>query len=150
MGYNVSNLNIINGSISNATISNSTIVNITSGTLINGSIDSTQHGGFGGTITVNKPSTSNTTQPINCHSINIDHTRNKIITANGCLSLNDNGSVKVGNGLTLPDSLVSDYEGCIRFNESTKKLEYCDGNRWIELLTTNIESKDSIIYSLLF
>ena len=87
-------------------------------------------------------------------SINLDHSRGKITTADGCLILNDNGSVKVGNGMTLPNSnengILINYEGAIRFNEESKKLEYCNGDSWVEFSTENIESKDSVIYSLLF
>lgn len=89
-------------------------------------------------------------------AINIDHSQQSInVEGNGCLILNENGSVLLGGAITLPDThnesiSLSDYEGALRFNEETKKLEYCDGNKWIELLTNDIDSKESTIFSLLF
>lgn len=87
-------------------------------------------------------------------SINIDHNSGSIITSDGFISLNENGAVKIGSGKTIGDGYndisISDYEGCIRFNETTKKLEYCDGIQWNEISTKDVESKTSSVYSLLF
>jgi hypothetical protein len=87
-------------------------------------------------------------------SINIDHSSGSMITSDGFISLNENGAVKIGSGKTIGDGYnnisISDYEGCIRFNETTKKLEYCDGIKWIEISSNDFETKTSSVYSMLF
>lgn len=86
-------------------------------------------------------------------SINIDHTRQEIIVDDdGCLTLNPTGSVIVGSGSSLDDGTtnLSVYEGAIRLNGTTKKLEYCDGTKWIEFETKYSGSKETMVYSMLF
>lgn len=91
-------------------------------------------------------------------SINIDHSNSSIISSNGdCLILNNNGSVLVGNGTNLPETQeesgninLSDYAGAIRFNRSSLKMEYCDGEQWLEFATYTADENSELVYSFLF
>ena len=92
-------------------------------------------------------------------SININHSDASLITNDGSyIQLSKNGGVKVGFGKNLEESTVNnvnqntliDYTGAIRLNETTKKLEYCDGKTWNVLATEENDIKTPMIYSLLF
>lgn len=92
-------------------------------------------------------------------SININHNDASLLTNDGSyIQLSKNGGVKVGFGKNLEESTVNnvnqntlaDYAGAIRLNETTKKLEYCDGKTWNELITDENGVQTSMVYSLLF
>lgn len=88
-------------------------------------------------------------------SINIDHTEQSInVDDNSCLTLNENGAVLLGSGITIPDTSdsisLSNFEGSLRFNENTKKVEYCDGEKWVTLMTKDENDQESTIFSIIF
>ena len=92
-------------------------------------------------------------------SINIKHTNASVLTNDGSfIQLSKNGGVKVGFGKNLEESTVNnsnqntliDYAGAIRLNETTNKLEYCDGKTWNVLATEENDVKTPLVYSLLF
>lgn len=92
-------------------------------------------------------------------SININHSNSSIISSDGTyVELSKNGVVKIGTGINAMDDsnntntedVLKEYEGALKFNPDTKKLEYCDGTRWIELSLDSNDNKTSMIYSMLF
>ena len=92
-------------------------------------------------------------------SININHTNASILTSDGSyIQLSKNGGVKVGFGKNLEEAAINNtnqntlvnYVGVIRLNETTKKLEYCDGKTWNVLATEDNDIDIPLIYSLLF
>lgn len=92
-------------------------------------------------------------------SININHNDASLITNDGSyIQLSKNGGVKVGFGKNLEESTINnanqltliDYAGAIRLNETTKKLEYCDGKTWNVLITEDNKVETPLVYSLLF
>lgn len=92
-------------------------------------------------------------------SINFNHSDSSILTNDSsCLLLSVNGSVKIGNGNNAPEDILNnknilsmkEYEGTLRFNENTSKLEYCDGTKWLEIKTTSDLEDKEIVYSFLF
>jgi hypothetical protein len=92
-------------------------------------------------------------------SININHSTSSILSSNGsCIELSKNGVVKIGKGINAqgdnidnsnPD-LMKEYEGALRFNQHTKKMEYCDGTKWVELSLKDDDTHTSMVYSVLF
>lgn len=92
-------------------------------------------------------------------SININHSNSNIISSDGSyVELSKNGVVKIGSGINVKDDMMDnigedvlkEYEGAIKFNTDTHKLEYCDGSRWVELSIDEEDNKTSMIYSMLF
>lgn len=94
-------------------------------------------------------------------SININHSNSSITTSDGSyIELTQNGVVKIGTGLHVEDDIINStdaeilkkYEGSLRFNPDTKKIEYCNGSRWVELvIDIDVENNNtSMIYSMLF
>lgn len=92
-------------------------------------------------------------------SININHNDASLLTNDGSyIQLSKNGGVKVGFGKNLEESSINnvnqntliDYIGAIRLNETTKKLEYCDGKSWNVFATEENDVKIPMVYSLLF
>ena len=92
-------------------------------------------------------------------SININHNNAGILTDDGTfIQLSVNGGVKVGYGKNLEESTIDnvnqqtliEYAGAIRLNETSKKLEYCDGKTWNVLTTEENNNKTPMVYSLLF
>lgn len=95
----------------------------------------------------------------NNKSININHADASLLTNDASyIQLSRNGGVKVGYGKNLEESTVNnlnqntliDYAGAIRLNETTNKLEYCDGKSWNVLATEENDVKIPMVYSLLF
>lgn len=92
-------------------------------------------------------------------SLNINHSNSSILSSDGSyIQLSKNGVVKIGNGTNAEDEMIDnanpmllkDYMGAIRYNEDTEKLEYCNGNTWIELATEDESNNTSMVYSILF
>lgn len=92
-------------------------------------------------------------------SININHNDASVLSNDGTyIKLSTNGGVKVGFGKNLEESTVNnasqntliDYAGAIRLNETTNKLEYCDGKTWNVLATEENDVKIPMVYSMLF
>lgn len=92
-------------------------------------------------------------------SININHSNASILTGDDTfLQLSKNGAVKLGKGKNLEEDTInnstinflSNYSGAIRFNETTKKLEYCDGRKWVEFIIDEEDIKPSMVYSMIF
>lgn len=92
-------------------------------------------------------------------SININHIESGILTNDGTfVQISQNGGVKVGYGKNLEEpsvnntsqSTLAEYNGAIRINETTNKLEYCNGKAWVELVTEEDNVQTSMVYSLLF
>ena len=92
-------------------------------------------------------------------AININHSDASLTTHDGTyIQLSKNGGVKIGYGKNLEESSINnvnqetlaDYAGAIRLNETTKKLEYCDGKSWKVLATEENDVKIPMVYSLLF
>ncbi len=92
-------------------------------------------------------------------ALNINHSNSSILTSDGTyIQLGNNGSIKVGYGTNLEEPTINnlqqntlaEYEGAIRINRTTHKLEYCDGTSWLEF-TTDIDGDESLmVYSMLF
>ena len=89
----------------------------------------------------------------------LNHNDASLITNDGSyIQLSKNGGVKVGFGKNLEESTINnvnqltliDYAGAIRLNETTKKLEYCDGKTWNVLITEDNKVETPLVYSLLF
>lgn len=92
-------------------------------------------------------------------SININHNDASVLTSDSTfIQLSKNGGVKVGFGKNLEESTINnanqntlvEYTGAVRFNETSNKLEYCDGKAWISLTTEEDDVKIPMVYSLLF
>lgn len=92
-------------------------------------------------------------------SINFNHSDSSITVSDSeCLLLSVNGSVKIGNGNNAPEDIINnkdiitmkEYEGTLRFNEETSRLEYCDGTKWMQIQTTSDKDETLTVYSLLF
>lgn len=92
-------------------------------------------------------------------SLNIDHSTQSIISNDGtAISIAPSGSVQIGSGVTSEEDSVQsnvgtnllEYSGCLRFNSDTRKLEYCDGSKWVEIIDEDIDEDNSFVYSSLF
>jgi len=92
-------------------------------------------------------------------SININHSTSSILSSDGsCIELSKNGVVKIGKGINAKGDMIDnkdpkvlkEYEGTLRFNDDTKKMEYCDGSRWLEISTEEDTDKSQMVYSMLF
>ncbi len=92
-------------------------------------------------------------------SININHSDAAILSNDGSyVKLGSNSAVKVGNGSSLSNGdidntnsqILAEYAGAIRINNTTNKLEYCNGSTWVEFIT-NLNDEDSpMVYSFIF
>lgn len=92
-------------------------------------------------------------------SININHSTSNIIPGDGSyIELSKNGVVKIGTGLNSkgeyidnsnPDTL-KEYEGAIRFNPKSNKMEFCDGSRWLEFSILEDDNHVDMVHSVLF
>lgn len=92
-------------------------------------------------------------------SININHTDAAILSNDGSyIQVGDDSAVKIGFGSSISNGninnfnkkILAEYEGAIRINKTTDKLEYCDGTTWVEF-TTKFDGEDiPMIYSLIF
>lgn len=92
-------------------------------------------------------------------SININHSTSSILSGDGSyIELSKNGVVKVGKGINAQGDLIDnsnpeilkEYEGAMRFNPNTKKMEYCDGTKWVEFSIKEDDEHTSMVYSVLF
>lgn len=93
-------------------------------------------------------------------AININHSSSSIISNDGSfIKVGEDSAVKVGYGTSISNGSINnsnsksleEFEGAIRINKSTDKLEYCNGSTWLEFSTTSDVGEDeSMIYSLVF
>ena len=92
-------------------------------------------------------------------AININHNDASLTTHDkSFIQLSKNGAVKIGYGKNLSESTIDniaqdtlmDYIGAMRINETTKKLEYCDGKSWITISTEEDVRQIPMVYSFLF
>lgn len=90
-------------------------------------------------------------------AININHKEGTITTDNDqVLQITKNGAVKIGDGNYLEELNVPEYEspneeykGVIRYNPTTKCLQYCDGFHWKDF-SYDVDETPGIIWSLTF
>lgn len=86
-------------------------------------------------------------------SIIINHKEGIISSNDDVIVLGDKSSIKLGTGTYLDDSATNDlskYEGAIRYNSSSKTMEYCDGENWKEFILLKKDIDTDILWSLLF
>ena len=92
-------------------------------------------------------------------SININHPDTNIKTFDGSvLQIAQDGAVKIGHGIDIDEDASSNiatnaleiYAGTIRFNKNTNKLEYCDGENWVEFITKKTNDDIPTVYAMLF
>lgn len=88
-------------------------------------------------------------------AINIDHSKIEFSTSNlACIKVSENGSIKIGSGKNLEEDLIyspiEDFIGAIRLNKSTKKLQYCDGEKWVDFIIDEQDIEPYMAYSFLF
>ena len=92
-------------------------------------------------------------------SININHGDAAFISNDGSyIKVGEDSAVKIGFGTSISNGTINnsnpkvlaDFEGAIRINKATDKLEYCNGSTWVEILTTTEEEDIPLIYSLIF
>lgn len=92
-------------------------------------------------------------------SINVNHPDTTVKTFDGSfLQIADGGAVKIGYGINLDEDNVDnadetaliEYAGAIRFNNNTKKLEYCDGTQWLTFVTEQTNEDIPTVYAMLF
>lgn len=83
-------------------------------------------------------------------AININHEEGSITSESGVLQITSNGGVKIGSGEYLEEisSIVPDYEGLLRYNKNTGKLQYCDGHTWKDFSSS--EQSSEIFWSFIF
>lgn len=92
-------------------------------------------------------------------SININHPDTSIKTADGThLQIADGGAVQVGYGISIDEDSINNaspetlslFAGTIRFNKTTKKLEYCNGTSWVSFVTESSKDDVPTVYAMLF
>lgn len=92
-------------------------------------------------------------------SININHSDAAFLSNDGSyIKVGEDSAVKIGFGTSISNGginntnsrILADYEGAIRINKSTDKLEYCNGSTWVEFATSSGEEDIPMIYSLIF
>lgn len=86
-------------------------------------------------------------------SIIINHKEGIISSDDDVIVLGDKSAIKLGTGTYLDDSATDDlskYEGVIRYNPSSKTMEYCDGVNWKEFILLKKDIDTDIMWSLLF
>lgn len=92
-------------------------------------------------------------------SININHSTSSIVSSDGSyIELSKNGVVKIGKGINAQGDIIDnsdplilkEYEGAVRFNEDTRKMEFCDGTKWIEFSIKEDDENTPMVYSMLF
>ena len=91
-------------------------------------------------------------------SININHSDAAILSNDGTyVKLGANSAVKVGNGSSISNgdinnfqsNILEPYEGAIRINKTSNKLEYCNGTTWVEFISSLDGGEDSMVYSFI-
>lgn len=92
-------------------------------------------------------------------SININHSTSNILSGDGSyIELSKNGVVKIGKGINVEGDLIDnsnpkileEYEGAMRFNSTTHKMEFCDGYKWVEFAVMEDDDHTNMVYSVLF
>ena len=92
-------------------------------------------------------------------SININHSDGAFLSNDGTyIKVGEDSAVKVGFGTSVSNGtidnmnskILADFEGAIRINKSTNKLEYCNGSTWVEFVTSTGGEDIPMIYSLIF
>lgn len=85
-------------------------------------------------------------------AININHEEGSIKVDSGILQITSNGGVKIGNGNYLNEDFTinEDYNGVIRFNKNTGKLQYCDGHTWKDFSSNEQDLGNEIFWSIIF
>ena len=88
--------------------------------------------------------------------IDINHTTGTICNPDGePLEIGNLGGIKIGYGDSLPSNTETEdlqkYKGYARINSTTGKLQYCNGEEWLDVLTEKLRyEEENIINALIF